>query len=156
MPPNTGTKALLDRGQAAHAEYRLTVDREEALAAYESPDWETRCLVGETLAEFTDDESAAILGCLLLDRQDEAVSERTAVALLNRDDPYGVALVLAAYAVCDFEQGNILVWVFNTAMHEGRCDFTKHAKTILSGENQWARFGARNVLEWMGIDPTKL
>ncbi|GAA1980280.1 hypothetical protein [Kitasatospora viridis] len=72
-------------------------EQRAAVRRADSPDWSVRAAAGRQLAAAERlDEVAEVLGRLLLDPLDTAVTQETAVALLARKDTAGLRLVLLA------------------------------------------------------------
>jgi hypothetical protein len=70
-----------------------------AIQQVDSPAWSVRAAAGRQLAASDKiEEVADLLHRLLLDAQDTAVVQETAVALLERKDTIGLRLVLLAYS----------------------------------------------------------
>jgi hypothetical protein len=128
------------------------MNREQALAVCDAEDWATRAEAAEILATFDDDEAATAMGWLLLDADNVGVVQRAAEALVNRNDVHGTALVFAALALCDNQRSDTLVWVLGPAYRSGVLQLVDHARTVLEGDNPWARHGARDMLKWLHLD----
>ncbi|WP_326570234.1 hypothetical protein OIE69_02275 [Actinacidiphila glaucinigra] len=79
----------------------MTLSGDQALTTAvrdaDSPDWSVRAAAGRRLAASDKvDEMADVIHRLLLDAQDTAVTQETAVALLARRDSIGLRRVLLA------------------------------------------------------------
>ncbi len=111
-----------------------------------------RAKAAKALVTYTDDETASSLGRLLLDDEDVAVTQRTAKALMERNDYYGASLLFGALALADAQQGDTILSALDQAQGSGTFDIRRLAKSVLAGDNWWARFGATKAMNWMGLD----
>jgi hypothetical protein len=124
------------------------VNREEALQAADSLDWEERVVAAKFLTKYDDDEVAAALGRLLLDRLNTAVIEETARELLKRDDLYAIGLIFGAVALAPSEVNDHLFWLIRAAEHEGRLDLEARTSDLTATGSAWTRAGLHQYLEW--------
>jgi hypothetical protein len=124
------------------------VGREDAIVAADSVDWVVRARAATELARETDDEAAAALGRLLLDRYNSAVTESAAKALLARNDLFGADLIFAAVALGDAALNDHLLWEISTAVREGTFSLDQRADEILADGSAWGRAGLREFRAW--------
>jgi hypothetical protein len=124
------------------------VGREDAIVAADSFDWAVRAGAAAELARETDDEAAAALGRLLLDRHNSAVTEAAAKALLARNDLFGADLVFGAVALGDASLNDHLLWEISTAVHEGTFTLDRRGDEVLTDGSAWGRAGLREFRAW--------
>ena len=125
------------------------MDREEALRACNGDNWAHRKQAAEILAVFSDDEAAASLGHLLLDRRDTGVIERTARLLVARNDKFAADLLFGALALAEEEQGWFIFNAILTGLQSEDFDIDSHLTSSRGSENPWVRFGVEATLDWL-------
>ena len=119
----------------------------------DSSDWQARANAGDQLAAFAGDPAVdELLGRLLLDPDNTAVTVATAEALLARRDLVGLRVFTLAYGRADDDNGNDL----NDSMYsvrqstEDQDGLIGRLRLVALDEDQDVRTGATAALTWLG------
>jgi hypothetical protein len=127
----------------------VAVDRDQALIATRSPDWERRADAGSALARAGVPDDEELLLALLLD-VNLAVTDATAKALLQRGDVFGMRLFVLAAARVDDQTGDGLLACLEPVWKSEMVPVPDLLRAIAFGEDPEAAQAARDVLVWLG------
>jgi hypothetical protein len=134
-------------GQYAGMKRRPTLGHLAVLG--ESGDWEDRASAGEQLAAFAGEPAVDdLLGRLLLDPADTAVTLATALALLARPDPIGLRLVARALALADDDHGDSLGDALTMRSPDERVVLSERFRALHQDTDADVRAGAKEVSDW--------
>jgi HEAT repeat protein len=124
------------------------MDRDDALIAAGSPDWARRADAGSALARAGVPDDEELLLTLLLD-ENLAVSDATAMALLQRADEFGMRLFVLAAVRADDQTGDELLARLEPVWKGEMVPVQELLRALAFGEDPEAAQGARDVLVWL-------
>src|SRR5262249_15160019 len=134
-----------------------------AIAAATSPDWATRVTAAQQLAAWADrHDIATILHRLVTDPDDTAVVQAAGLALLGRNDAYGVRIVADGIATVmhDDDLGHtchpdhlcdaVGTYLLQIAGHTAQ-DLVNTCTTLSQDPDPHIAAGAATLLEWIHL-----